>query len=347
MTDMAHDRALRAMIALCTAILLAAALYLARSFVAPIAFALFLIALVWPIQKMLQQSRVPAHLALLVTLLITLVTVIALALLVLWGFGRAGQWVIGNGARLQLMYMQHMAWLEERGIVAAALLTEHFDVRWLVRIAQEVTSHLNGIITFTVVTLVFMILGLLEVDVARLQLERLYDKPIAAALLRASAATAAKLRTYMLVRSLNSVVTGLAVWAFATLMGLELAREWGVIAFVLTYIPFIGPLIATLFPTAFAILQFESWKAALLVFLILNLIQFLTGSYIEPRLAGARLAVSPFLTLVAVFFGAFLWGIPGAIIGVPVLIAALTLCEEIPESRWVANLLSGRMPRPR
>jgi len=81
------------------------------------------------------------------------------------------------------------------------------------------------------------------------------------------------------------------------------ARGWGIIAFVLNYIP-----------------------------------------CIEPLLAGARLAVSPFMVLLAVFFGAFLWGIAGAFIGVPVLIAALTICLQFEESRWVATLLSGRQP---
>ncbi len=100
-------------------------------------------------------------------------------------------------------------------------------------------------------------------------------------------ATAVKFRRYMLVRTLMSVITGVLVWAFAALAGLDLAVEWGVIAFALNYIPFIGPFIATMFPTLFALAQFESWQTALLVFACLNLIQFVVGSYVEPRVAGA------------------------------------------------------------
>ena len=146
----------------------------------------------------------------------------------------------------------------------------------------------------------------------------------------------------MLVRSAMSVLTGLVVWAFALLAGLELATAWGVIAFVLNYIPFIGPLVATVFPTLFALVQFGSWQLAAIVFLGLNVIQFLIGSYLEPRIAGAALSVSPFLVLFAVFFWAFLWGLPGAFIGVPIVIAALTLCEQLESTRWIATLLSGR-----
>jgi AI-2 transport protein TqsA len=145
----------------------------------------------------------------------------------------------------------------------------------------------------------------------------------------------------MWVRTLMSVLTGALVWLFALAVGLPLAAEWGVIAFALNYIPFIGPFIATLFPTLFAIAQFSSWQMAVVVFACLNLIQFLVGSYLEPRIAGNALAISPFLVLLAVFFWTFVWGISGAFIGVPIVIAALTLCAQYPRTRWIAELMGG------
>jgi AI-2 transport protein TqsA len=151
-----------------------------------------------------------------------------------------------------------------------------------------------------------------------------------------------------MVRTIMSLLTGVVVWAFATAMGLELAAEWGAIALVLNYIPFIGPLVATLFPTAFAILQFGEWQVALTVFVVLQVVQSVGGSAIEPWLTGARLSLSPFMVLLAVFLGSLIWGIQGAFIGVPIMIAALCICEEFPASRWVAELLSGRDgPLPR
>jgi predicted PurR-regulated permease PerM len=146
----------------------------------------------------------------------------------------------------------------------------------------------------------------------------------------------------MLVRTAMSVITGVLILGFAWIAGLELATAWGVIAFVLNYIPFVGPFVATVLPTLFAVAQSQSWEMAVLVFVCLNLIQFLIGSYLEPRVAGATLSISPFLVLFAVFFFMFLWGIFGAFIGVPIVVAALTICEQYPSSRWVADLFSGR-----
>ena len=330
------------MIGVCAAILLAGAMYLAQGIVVPIAFAIFAIALVWPLQRRLC-GLLPGPLAMLVTMGAAMVTLVGMALLIAWAFGGVGQWIVGNAAQLQLLYAQKLAFLEARGIAVAGVFADNFNTRWLVRIAQEVTGRLQGILSFTIVTVVFLVLGLLEVGVVRRQVERMPGET-PAGLLEAALLTARKFRIYMAVRSVMSVITGLCVWGFASFMGLDLAAEWGVIAFVLNYIPFIGPLVATLFPTIFAILQFGSWEVAVVVFLCLNLIQTVSGSYIEPLLAGRTLAVSSFMVLLAVFLGSFLWGIPGAFIGVPVLIAALTICQQFPKSRWVAEVLSGRDP---
>jgi predicted PurR-regulated permease PerM len=336
---MITDSALRTMAGICTAILVAAALSLAQSVLAPIAFALFVIALAWPLQRGLE-ARLGGAVAMIVTLLVTLTVVGVMVFLASWGFGRVGAWVVANGATLQDLYLRKLEWAAAQGIEIDPIIAEHFNMRSLVRLAQEVLSQLQGLLTFVAVTLVFMILGLLETGGVARSLNTMGST--ATAMLDALSETSSKLRTYMAVRTVMSALTGLAVFAFAYAMGLELAAEWGVIAFVLNYIPFIGSFLATLFPTVFAILQFGSWQVAIAVFACLQVIQFMSGSYIEPRLAGARLAISPFMVLVAVFLGALLWGVPGAFIGVPALIAALTVCDRFEGSRWVAVLLSGR-----
>jgi AI-2 transport protein TqsA len=342
---MTHDRVIRTLLGLCTAVLVFAGLYSARSILAPVAFSFFIIAIVWPFQRQLQ-ARIPKLLALAVTVLVILVVITLLAWLMVWGFSRIGQWLVANSIRFQMLYMQASDWLEGHGFSIASQLAESFNMSWLIRAIQEVGGRLNAFVTFVIITFVFTVLGLLEVDIVQRNIERLESKEIGRSLLAAGADIAAKFQKYMLVRSVMSVLTGTVIWGFALLAGLELATAWGVIAFVLNYIPFIGPLIATVFPTLFAIAQFESWQLALIIFLSLNLIQFVIGSYFEPRFAGATLSVSPFLILFAVFFWSFLWGIPGAFIGVPIVIAVLAVCEEHESAKWVTTLLSGRDSAP-
>ena len=90
--------------------------------------------------------------------------------------------------------------------------------------------------------------------------------------------------------------------------------------------------------------QFDTWQAVLGIFLCMNVIQMVIGSYVEPRISGTALSISPFVVLFSVLFWTFLWGLFGTIIGVPITVAILTFCEQYPSSRWLAVLLGGVPP---
>ncbi|QIB36156.1 AI-2E family transporter [Ancylobacter pratisalsi] len=323
-----------------TAILVTGALHLAQSVLAPVAFALFIIALVWPLQVRLE-AKMPPLVAMVLTLIVTVIAVFALGYLVVWGFSHVVHWLLANVARFQALYAEASEFLEGHGIYTAGALSDALNASALIRLSQNLAGRLNGMIGFAVVTLIFVMLGLLEVRViaAKLVAERGEG---GRCFIAGCTETAAKFRTYMGVRTVMSLITGVAVWAFTAWLGLELALAFGAIAFALNYVPFLGPLVATLLPTFFTLAQFGSWRLAIVVLVAMNVIQFFTGSYIEPRVAGRAVSVSPFLVLLSVFFWAFLWGIPGAFIGVPVVIALLTLCEQSDSARWVSHLLSGR-----
>ena len=337
---MITDRQTRAMLAICTAILVSVALYFARSIFAPFAFALFMVAIVWPLQSGLERM-LPQFVALFITLFVTAVVLILFTSMVAWGFSVVAQWMIANAARFQAMYVQWTHWLEEHGIFIVGMISERFDVMWLIRVAQTVAGRINNTVGFAILAFVFMMLALLEAGDMRQRLASLKDREKGRELAEAGAKIGAKFRKYMLVRTQLSALTGVAVWAFALLTGLELAAAWGIIAFALNYIPFLGPWVATILPALFAIAQFDSWQPIVIIVLGLFAIQFTIGNYLEPLVAGAALSISPLAVIFAVFFWSFLWGIPGAFIGVPITIAILTLCELSPSSRWIATLLSG------
>jgi AI-2 transport protein TqsA len=331
---------MRIAVAIIAAVLLAAALKEASSVFAPLALGFFAIALVWPLQSRLQ-ARIPKLLALAVTISLTAAVCLSFGSLATWGFQRVGRFLIADAARYQALYGAMVAWLDGHGVSVAELWAEHFNVSWLLRATQHVTGRVNTTFSFWIVAFVYIVLGLLEVDDAKRRLETFGKSEGARVLLEGSVATAAKLRKYMLVRTLMSFITGLLVGTFAWITGLQFALEWGVIAFALNYIPFIGPFIATLFPTLLAMTQFESWQAVLATFVCLNLIQFVVGSYVEPRFAGTTLSISPLAVLFSIFFWTFLWGFFGAFIGVPIVIAILTFCDQHPSSRWIAQLFGG------
>ena len=321
-------------------VLLAAAVREASAVLAPLALAFFIIAIVWPLHSLLQ-AKMPKLIALALTIVVTIVVCLGFASLAAWGFGRVGRSLMADTVRYQALYGAMVTWLDGHGVSVAGLWAEHFNVAWLMRATQLVTGRVNTTLSFWVIALVYVVLGLLEVEDARRRIETLGKPEVARVLLDGSAATAAKFRKYLLVRTQMSAITGLLVGVFAWITGLPFALEWGAIAFALNYIPFIGPFIATLFPTLLAMTQFESWQAVLAVFVCLNIIQFVVGSYIEPRVAGSMLSISPLVVLFAIFFWTFQWGLFGTFIGVPIALAILTFCAQHPSSRWIAELLGG------
>ncbi len=350
MTDQPSSRIAIARLAVYAGILamiaIAASLYVATSVFAPVACALFIIALAWPLQDALQ-SRMPRLLALAIVMCVIVVVFLAFAATVAWGFGRVVRALIAEAPRFQALYDQASVWLEGHGIVIDGMWAEHFNIRWVIGTLQSVTGRLNTTLTFWLVVAVYVILGLLEVRTIGAKIGALMSSDAARVLIDGSRATAQRFRRYMMIRTWMSLATGITVWAIAALAGLALAPEWGVIAFALNYIPFIGPFIATVFPTFYALGQFESWQAALIVFAGLNVVQFVIGSYVEPRVSGSALSISPFVVLLSVFFWTWMWGLFGAFIGVPITIAILTFCAQHPATCWLAELLGDPDAPPR
>src|SRR5258708_10406085 len=306
----------------------------------PLARAFFIIAIVWPLQNRLQ-AKIRKLLALGVTIVVMVVVWLGFASLAAWGFGRVGRSLTADAARYETLYEATVTWLDGHGVSVAGLWAEYFNVPWLLSATQQITGRVASTLSFWLIAVVYVVLGLLEIEDMKREIEMLGNREVARVLLDGSAVTAAKFRKYMLVRTQMSAATGLLVGAFAWIVGLQFAFGWGVIAFALNYIPFIGPFIATLFPTLLAMTQFGTWQAVLGVFVCLNIIQFVVGSYIEPLVSGTMLAISPFVLLFAIFFLAFLLGLFGAFIGVPITLAILTFCGQHPASRWLANLLGG------
>ena len=166
------------MLALCTAVLVVAALYFARSIFAPFAFALFMMAIVWPVQKTLQ-DRLPQFVALIFTLIASVAVIIAFASMVAWAFHAVAEWVISHASRFQELYLPWTHWLEEHDILVIAPLSEHFDAMWFMRLFQAVAGHINKTVGFALLVFVFMMLALLETGDLQQKLASLGDGGLA------------------------------------------------------------------------------------------------------------------------------------------------------------------------
>jgi predicted PurR-regulated permease PerM len=322
-------------------IIVLAALYLTRSVMEPVAFALFIVALAAPLQGRLRQ-RMSVGLALLATVIITIAVLGLLILAILWSIGEIGRWVLANVGGFQASYAGLNDWLAGHEIFIPGIFAERFEVAWITGPLRAGAASAQSVITFIMLAFVFIILGLKEADRMPGRIARIQGAAAGWDAVATGHVIIAKFRRYMGVRTVASVLTGAATAALGALFGVQHPLAWGVMAFAFNFLPFIGPLIVVALMTIFTAAQFGNWQTPFLVLATVTAAQFIIGSYLEPIMAGSALSMSPFIVLLAVFFWGLLWGIPGAFLGVPIVIALITICDQMPASRWVADLLGGK-----
>lgn len=323
-------------------ILFAASLYWLRVLVAPMAFSLFLMALVWPVyqHRMLKGKRALRVLALVIAVLLVLIATSAILLLMGYGVRVVVDGLSQYGPRAQETYYSIGMWVEERGIAFWPTAGDPFSLSQVFHLLHETVMRINAIIGFMALSLIFLILGLLEANDMQRRLPHALGEDVAGRLLSACHALGWKFRRYMLVRSVVSFLTGILTWLFALLTGLDLAIAWGILAFALNYIPFLGSILAVFPPVIFAVVQFDSWQDPALILLGMTLIQFSIGNLLDPKLEGHALAISPISVVFSIFFWGMLWGIPGAFMGVPLLIAIVTICHHFHDTCWITRMLT-------
>ena len=144
---------------------------------------------------------------------------------------------------------------------------------------------------------------------------------------------------YLYVTTLINVGFGVVVAATMALMGMPNAVLWGVLAAVTSYIPYLGGVLCTLLLGMAAVLAFPDWPRAMTVPLVFVVLDTLKGYVIMPLLTGRRLTLNTPVLFVGLLFWWWVWGIPGALLAVPILSVIKIVCERIDGWRPLAEFL--------
>jgi predicted PurR-regulated permease PerM len=145
---------------------------------------------------------------------------------------------------------------------------------------------------------------------------------------------------YILIKTIMSMLTGLVSYAIMKSMGLDFAETWALLIFLLNYIPTIGSIIAVIFPSVLALVQFDTLAPFLIVSGLLTGVQLIIGNVIEPIFTGRTLNLSSLVVFLALAFWGSLWGIVGMFMSVPSTVMLMIFCAHVPQLRWIAILLS-------
>ena len=209
----------------------------------------------------------------------------------------------------------------------------------------------EGLSTIEMLGLVFafFILGLLEVRDFEVKAARRLPGSTGRSVVENAGAISARVRRYLVALSASSLVSGIATGLFTWAMGLDSPLTWGLVAFLLNYVPTIGPFVAVVPPSLYAIVQFDTPLRAAAVFFGVGAIQFFVGNFLDPKIEGRALSLSPLVVLVAVIFWGWVWGVFGALLGVPITVALVMIADQFDSTRWIASLLTEveRRKKPR
>ncbi len=155
---------------------------------------------------------------------------------------------------------------------------------------------------------------------------------------------------YLTVKLIISLCTGFCVWGAFKLIGTDFPLIWGVLAFILNFIPHIGSGFIIVTSAVLALIQFYPYLGKpVLVLLSTCVINMIFGNFLEPKFQGARLNLSPFLILFSLIFWGWLWGIVGMILAVPLTVIVKIVCENVPYLRPISILMGTgkRKKRPK
>ena len=332
------SRILYSLLLAASIVVILAGLHAATSIMVPVLVSIFIAVIILPMQNWLIAHKIPASLA----ILLTLITVV----LIFVGFGFAVGGSIRGFADRADEYQQSLAVLVKSAneLLAPAGLQISFEaiIQFLKQNVFSIFKNalLQGSIFITNLVLVLLTILFVLFEAAGFSAklkQALGEETQSKGRIRK---IQKDIQQYLLVKTLVSLATGLLVGVSLALMGLDFPVLWGLLAFLLNYIPSLGSIIAAVPPILLALLQFGSGRAigVAVVFVVVNI---LLGNLVEPSLMGRRLGLSALVVFLSLVFWGWIWGPFGMILSVPLTMIIKIMLENTPDLRWIAILLSS------
>lgn len=154
-----------------------------------------------------------------------------------------------------------------------------------------------------------------------------------------------KIRSYIVTKTVISIFTGIAFGAVLWFYGIPLSIVFALLAFLLNFIPNVGPLIACALPVPLILLDPNlSVPGMIMVLVMASVVQFVSGNIVEPKVMGDSFELHPIAILLTLMLWGIIWGLPGMFLATPLTAAAKILFEKFEMTKPIADLLEGKWP---
>lgn len=234
-----------------------------------------------------------------------------------------------------LPYDEHLSFFQN--------LWGQLDLRLRVqRFALSLSESFISFLKDALMVLLFVAFLLLEIAHFREKIELAFENKLSTRIRKIASDVVNQVARYLSVKFFVSVATGVLVTLGLSLCRVDFPFVWGVISFILNFIPNIGSIVSGLGVGVFALVQF--WPVpgpiigAAAVMLGVNMI---IGNVLEPKVQGDNLGLSPFVILASMLAWGWLWGFAGLILSVPMTVIVKIVCENVPVLEPVSIILGS------
>jgi predicted PurR-regulated permease PerM len=150
-----------------------------------------------------------------------------------------------------------------------------------------------------------------------------------------------QIQSYIWMKTLISLATGVLSYLVLKWVGVDFAAVWALLIFMLNFIPNIGSILGVLLPALLTLVQFDTLAPFIIITLGLGAVQFTIGNLVEPALMGKSLNLSSLMIILSLTFWGLLWGIPGMFLSVPIMVMVAIVCARFDGLRSIAVVLSA------
>lgn len=230
-------------------------------------------------------------------------------------------------------------WLTGFGIeISDDMLKTSLNPGTAMQMAAKTLSGLSGVLTNTFLILLTVIFILLEASS--------FPNKIRAGLKAPEKSLAGfgkfteSVNRYLALKSIFSLITGLFIWIWLAILGVDYALLWGLLAFLLNYVPNIGSIIAAVPAVLLALIQLGTLHCLLtaLGFVVVNVV---IGSIVEPKFMGEGLGLSTLVVFLSLVFWGWVLGPVGMLLSVPLTMILKIAFESNEETYWISVMLGG------
>jgi predicted PurR-regulated permease PerM len=232
------------------------------------------------------------------------------------------------------------AWLSGHGFeVSGQILAESFDPGGILRVVGRIFTGVGDVLGKIALILIITVFILLEISGFSAKIRAAF--PNADRHLLPVTEINDNVRRYLALKTLISLATGVLVAVWLRIMGVDYALLWGLLAFLLNYIPSIGSLIAAIPAVMLAFLQLGPGDGILtaLGYLVINTI---IGNFVEPKVMGEGMGLSTLVVFLSLIFWGWVLGPVGMLLSVPLTMIMKIVLQGSDETRWIAVLLGSR-----